>query len=57
MFVLVVASNIGLALQDSYPALFVLRMVQNAGASGINIPFHVAYQKGGRIPHGYETGS
>jgi MFS family permease len=57
MFVLVVASNIGLALQDSYPALFVLRMVQNAGASGINIPFHVAYQKRGRIPHGYETGS
>jgi MFS family permease len=34
MFVLVVASNIGLALQQSYPALFVLRMVQSAGASG-----------------------
>ncbi|KAH6631002.1 major facilitator superfamily domain-containing protein [Chaetomium sp. MPI-SDFR-AT-0129] len=34
MFVLVVASNLGLALQRSYPALFVLRMVQSAGASG-----------------------
>jgi len=34
MFVLVVASNIGLALQHSYAALFVLRMVQSAGASG-----------------------
>jgi len=34
MFVLVVASNVGLALQNSYPALFVLRMVQSAGASG-----------------------
>ncbi|KAL2126536.1 hypothetical protein VTI74DRAFT_743 [Chaetomium olivicolor] len=34
MFVLVVASNIGLALQKSYLALFVLRMVQSAGASG-----------------------
>ncbi|KAK4186218.1 major facilitator superfamily domain-containing protein [Podospora australis] len=34
MFVLVVASNIGLALQDHYIALFVLRMVQSAGASG-----------------------
>ena len=35
MFSLVVASNIGLALQKSYVALFVLRMVQSAGASGI----------------------
>lgn len=35
MFVLVVGSNIGLALQDWYPVLFVLRMVQSAGASGI----------------------
>jgi MFS family permease len=34
MFVLVAASNVGLALQSSYPALFVLRMVQSAGASG-----------------------
>ncbi len=34
MFVLVLASNVGLALQNSYPALFVLRMVQSAGASG-----------------------
>ena len=36
MFALVFASNIGLALQDSYAALFVLRMVQSAGASGEN---------------------
>ncbi|KAL8764377.1 MAG: hypothetical protein Q9184_000082 [Pyrenodesmia sp. 2 TL-2023] len=28
------AANIGLALQNSYPALFVLRMVQSAGSSG-----------------------
>lgn len=34
MFVLVAASNVGLALQNSYAALFVLRMVQSAGASG-----------------------
>lgn len=34
MFTLVVASNIGLALQDSYAALMVLRVVQSAGASG-----------------------
>jgi hypothetical protein len=34
MFLLVVGSNIGLALQQSYAALFVLRMVQSAGASG-----------------------
>ncbi|KAK3955714.1 MFS general substrate transporter [Pseudoneurospora amorphoporcata] len=34
MFILVAASNVGLALQNSYAALFVLRMVQSAGASG-----------------------
>ncbi|CAI4213377.1 unnamed protein product [Parascedosporium putredinis] len=34
MFSLVVGSNVGLALQSSYPVLFVLRMVQSAGASG-----------------------
>lgn len=34
MFTLVATSNIGLALQNSYAALFVLRMVQSAGASG-----------------------
>ncbi|KAL4970379.1 major facilitator superfamily domain-containing protein [Aspergillus stella-maris] len=34
MFVLVFGSNIGLALQNSYPALLMLRMVQSAGASG-----------------------
>lgn len=34
MFILVAASNIGLALRNSYAALFVLRMVQSAGVSG-----------------------
>jgi MFS family permease len=34
MFALVVTSNIGLALQNSYAALLILRMVQSAGASG-----------------------
>ncbi|KAK1634045.1 major facilitator superfamily domain-containing protein [Colletotrichum phormii] len=34
MFTLMGTSNIGLALQNSYPALLILRMVQSAGASG-----------------------
>ena len=34
MFLLMIGSNIGLAVQNSYPALFVLRMVQSAGSSG-----------------------
>ncbi|KAK1675226.1 major facilitator superfamily domain-containing protein [Colletotrichum godetiae] len=34
MFTLVVTSNVGLALQSSYPALLILGMVQSAGASG-----------------------
>ncbi|KXH26488.1 hypothetical protein CSAL01_05411 [Colletotrichum salicis] len=34
MFTLVVTSDVGLALQNSYPALLILRMVQSAGASG-----------------------
>jgi Na+/melibiose symporter-like transporter len=38
MIVLMVGSNVGLALQDSYPALFVLRMVQSAGSSGEYFP-------------------
>ena len=33
-FVIYIAANIGLALQDSYPALMVLRGVQSAGSSG-----------------------
>ncbi|EFW13721.1 hypothetical protein D8B26_002538 [Coccidioides posadasii str. Silveira] len=33
-FSLYVAANIGLALQSSFPALLVLRMVQSAGSSG-----------------------
>ncbi|GAB1317210.1 Quinidine resistance protein 1 [Madurella fahalii] len=34
MCALTVGANVGLALQRSYPALFVLRMVQAAGSSG-----------------------
>ncbi|KAK7967025.1 uncharacterized protein PG986_001302 [Apiospora aurea] len=35
MFSLMIASNIGMALQTSFPALLVLRMVQSAGSSGL----------------------
>ncbi len=34
-FVLYLAANIGLALQDSYPALLILRILQSSGASGL----------------------
>ncbi|KAL8963616.1 MAG: hypothetical protein Q9193_000134 [Seirophora villosa] len=34
-FAIYFAANIGLALQDSYPALFVLRMLQSAGSSSL----------------------
>ncbi|KAI1084015.1 major facilitator superfamily domain-containing protein [Whalleya microplaca] len=34
MFVLMLGANIGMALQTSYPALLVLRMLQSAGSSG-----------------------
>lgn len=33
-FAIYVCANLGLALQDSYPALLVLRMIQGAGSSG-----------------------
>lgn len=33
-FIIYIAANIGLALQDSYAALFVLRCLQSAGSSG-----------------------
>lgn len=36
------ASNIGLALQSSFPALFVLRMIQAAGVSGTYMTTHSA---------------
>lgn len=35
MFVLFIGANIGIALQTSFPALLVLRMVQSAGSSGV----------------------
>lgn len=34
MFILMMVANIGIATQTSYPALFVLRMLQSAGSSG-----------------------
>ena len=34
-FVLMIAANVRLALQKSYPALLVLRMLQSAGSSSI----------------------
>jgi hypothetical protein len=38
-FVVYFAANVGLALQNSYPALLVLRMVQSVGSSGDHILF------------------
>ena len=35
MLTLFIAANVGLALQDSWAALFTLRMLQSAGGSGI----------------------
>lgn len=37
MFSLLIGANIGIAVQNSFPALLVLRMVQAAGASGKSI--------------------
>lgn len=34
MFALMLGANIGMALQNSYPVLLVLRMLQSAGSSG-----------------------
>lgn len=34
VFVIYLAANVGLALQDSYPALLVLRILQSSGSSG-----------------------
>jgi len=39
-FIVFVAANVGLALQNSFPALFVLRMLQATGISGT---FAIAY--------------
>ncbi len=33
-FVVYFAANVGLALQNSYPALLILRMIQSVGSSG-----------------------
>ena len=42
MFSLMIAANVGMALQTSFPALLVLRMVQSAGSSGNISPSLVA---------------
>ena len=34
-FVIYLAANIGLALQKTYPALFILRVLQSSGSSGL----------------------
>lgn len=36
MFTIYIAANIGLAMQRSYPALLVLRMLQSIGGSGLH---------------------
>lgn len=38
-FMVYVAANVGLALQHSFPALLLLRMVQSVGSSGAHISF------------------
>ncbi|KAL8951377.1 MAG: hypothetical protein Q9222_002655 [Ikaeria aurantiellina] len=44
-FTVYLAANIGLALQNSYPALLVLRMIQSAEASGkLGLPWNVSYR-------------
>lgn len=37
VFTIYTSANVGLALQNSYPALLVLRMIQSAGSSGGDI--------------------
>ena len=37
MFTLFIGANVGIALQTSFPALLVLRMLQSAGSSGMNM--------------------
>jgi len=39
-------ANVGLALQSSFPALFVLRMLQSAGISGMWMTLAFGYQNG-----------
>ena len=41
VFLIYFGANIGLALQDSYPALLVLRILQSCGSSGELRPFSV----------------
>lgn len=42
MFTLLISANIGIALQKSYSALFVLRMLQSAGSSGGENPLFLS---------------
>ncbi|KAM0415688.1 hypothetical protein ACHAPT_013359 [Fusarium lateritium] len=43
MFVLMISANIGIALQRSFPALLVLRMLQSAGSSGTCLVAYAGY--------------
>jgi predicted MFS family arabinose efflux permease len=45
MFTLYLAANLGIALQKSFPALLVLRMLQSAGSSGKFNTFHKQVRK------------
>lgn len=38
MFLLMIGANVGIAVQKSYPALLVFRMIQSAGSSGMLYP-------------------
>ncbi|KAB5518693.1 major facilitator superfamily domain-containing protein [Coniochaeta sp. 2T2.1] len=56
MFTLLICANIGIAMQNSFPALLVLRMVQATGASGLNAVAYgvisdvtVAKERGGYV--------
>ena len=39
-FGIYLVANIGLAVQTSWAALFLLRMLQSAGGAGAKVPFH-----------------
>lgn len=41
MFTFFISANIEVALQKSYPALLVLRMLQSAGSSGEKLRFRI----------------
>ncbi|KAK7959700.1 uncharacterized protein PG986_004554 [Apiospora aurea] len=48
MFAIFIGANVGIALQPSYPALLVLRMIQSAGSSGPVIGGSITQELGWR---------